>query len=66
MNKVKITAIDHERTRGFCSNPVSSYKFKITFGSRCHGVVSNNSYKHSWLAMEAGERMLKKMGIEEY
>lgn len=59
--ELKLTTVNAERTRGAFCNPVTKWKFKITTGGRCKGLLSAHSYTCPINAAEAGERMIKKL-----
>ena len=56
----KMYAVDGDRTGGYFPR-VNSYRFKITTGPRCAGMVSEKSYATRIKAFNAGERMLIKL-----
>ena len=57
----KLSTVEAERTKGAFSNPITKWHFKISTGSRCKGLVSTQKYTCPIRAVEAGERMLKKL-----
>lgn len=59
--ELKLDIIEGERRREAFSNPVVSWKYRITTGPRCPGLVSHRNYKSVDAAMNAGERMFKKL-----
>ena len=58
---LNLQIIEGERTRGAFCNPITKWRFKITTGSRCKGIVSSNLYKCPISATKAGERMIEKL-----
>ena len=61
MSNVKVLTFGSTRKREAFCNPISLWKYKITTGSRCPGVESSKEYKSSEKALEAGNRMVKKL-----
>jgi hypothetical protein len=60
MSDIKVYTVDGERTEGYFSD-VISWKYMIITGSRCHGMISRKSYKTRVNALDAGDRMVKKL-----
>lgn len=58
---LSLKIIEGERTREAGCNPITKWRFKITTGSRCKGIVSSHLYKCPIIATKAGERMIKKL-----
>jgi hypothetical protein len=59
--KIRLYVVEAERTRGVGCNPITAWRFKITTGGRCKGLLSNHKYKCRVSARAAGERMRKKL-----
>ena len=61
--EINITSVASERKHGTFDNRVISWKFKLTTGVRCSGVLSSKNYPSAEKAMDAGIRMAKKLHI---
>jgi hypothetical protein len=59
--KLKLTTVEAERTRGAFCNPVTKWRYRITTGARCKGLLSQHMYTCPIKACVAGERMIKKL-----
>ncbi len=59
--KLKLSLVEAERTSGAFCNPITKWRYRISTGSRCKGLISNHKYKCQVSAMAAGERMIKKL-----
>lgn len=59
---LKLTTVEAERTRGAFANPITKWRYKITTGSRCKGLLSSHAYTCPMKAVLAGERMINKLG----
>jgi hypothetical protein len=59
--KLKLYVVEAERTRGAGCNPITKWRYKISTGSRCKGLISSHKYNCQVSAMAAGERMIIKL-----
>jgi hypothetical protein len=57
---MRVFTIAGDREGGYFPK-ILNYKYKISTGSRCGGLVSGSSYKTEEKALSAGERMLNKL-----
>lgn len=58
---MKLSICNGKPERGTFCNALVSWRFKITTGARCSGVISSKSYRSPDLAYRAGERMMERL-----
>jgi len=60
---MKLTTQPAGREGGYFPR-VTSYRYRISTGPRCTGLISARKYTTSHKAYEAGERMIKKLEVK--
>lgn len=58
---LKLDVVDSKRLKEAFSYSTITWKYKITTGPRCMGLVSSKDYKSVDSAFNAGNRMIKKL-----
>jgi hypothetical protein len=53
--------VEGERRREAFSNPIVKWRFRISTGPRCSGLISHKLYSSVDSAFRAGERMIEKI-----
>jgi hypothetical protein len=59
--ELKLTVVEGDRRREAFSTRVMNWRFRITTGPRCSGMISNKLYSSVDSALRAGERMVEKI-----
>jgi hypothetical protein len=60
---IRVTVIEGSRVRRAFHSPVAGWRYRITTGPQCGGLMSCRQYKTDLAAFAAGVRMVEKLKI---